>query len=120
MKRGIQVLLSIFLVLGFFGLAQAYYAGPGSTPGAKTVADILKNPIDDEDVILQGKIVRKLRKDKYMFSDGTGEIRVEIDQKHFRGQRVTENTVVEIIGEVEKDFMETPEIDVDRVNIVSP
>ncbi|MDL2285916.1 NirD/YgiW/YdeI family stress tolerance protein [Desulfococcaceae bacterium OttesenSCG-928-F15] len=120
MRKGMQLFLSIFLILGISGLAQAYYAGPGSGPSTKTVADILKNPVDDEDVILQGKILRKLKKDKYIFSDGTGEIRVEIDREEFRGQRVTDTTLVEIAGEVEKDFMESPEIDVERLTIITP
>lgn len=118
--RKFQLLLSVFLILGVSGLAQAYYAGPGSSQAPKSVADILKNPIDDEEVVLKGKLVRKLRHDKYMFSDGTGEIRVEIDHEDFRGQRVTESTVIEIVGEVEKEFMESPEIDVDRLTIITP
>lgn len=120
MVQRMQIVVSVFLVLGFFGVAQAYYAGPGASPNARNVAEILKNPVDDEHVVLQGKITKKLRKDKYIFSDGTGEIRVEIDREVFRGQRVTETTLVEILGEVEKDFMESPEIDVDRLTVITP
>jgi len=41
------------------------------------------------------------------------EIRVDIDAKHFPAQKVDDKVKVELRGEVEKDFMETPEIDVD-------
>jgi uncharacterized protein (TIGR00156 family) len=79
-----------------------------------------KNPIDDQEVLFRRKLLKKLSSDKYLFSDGTGEIRIEIDNDDFPGQKVSESTVVEIYGEIEKDYLETPEIDVERLIIVNP
>lgn len=45
---------------------------------------------------------------------------MEIDNDDFPGQKVSESMVMEIYGEVEKDFLETPEIDVERLTIVKP
>ena len=53
-----------------------------------------------------------------MFSDGTGEIRVDIDAKRFAGQQIDAKTKVEIRGEVEKDFLQSPEVDVDTILII--
>lgn len=101
-------------------IAFAQYVGPSATPTYKTVAEVLKNPVDDAPVVLTGHIVKKLSKDKYTFTDATGEIRIDVDQKHFPATPVSEKTRVQIRGEVEKDFMHSPEVDVDSITVVDP
>lgn len=96
----------------------AQYTGPGAQPAASTVEAVLNKPVDDQRVTLRGKIVRQLSGDKYIFSDGKHEIRVEIDGRLFPAQPVSATTTLEIVGEVEKDFMESPEIDVDALRII--
>lgn len=98
--------------------AHAQYAGPSSQVTHSTVAAVLKNPVDDQAVVLRGFLTKKVGNEKYLFSDGTGEIRVDIDHKRFGGQKIDEKTKVELHGEVEKDFLESPEIDVDSITIV--
>ena len=100
------------------GAANAQYVGPNQTASYNNVADVLKNPVDDAYVTLRGKIVSRISGDKYQFSDGTGTITAEIDDKYFAGQRVDANTRVEIQGEIDKDLMRTPEIDVKRVTVI--
>ncbi len=100
------------------GASLAQYAGPSSTPTYRTVDDVLKNPVDDAPVLLEGYVIRQVSKEKYMFSDGKSEIRVEIDSKDFPTTPIDEKTRVQIRGEVEKDFLESPEIDVDSVTIL--
>lgn len=99
--------------------AQAQYVGPSTVKTPGTVADVLKAPVDDQEVVLRGRVVEKLSKDKYRFVDKTGEIRVEIDAEDFRGQTVSDTTVVEIRGEVEKNFVKSPEIDVKYLTVVT-
>jgi uncharacterized protein (TIGR00156 family) len=112
--------LTLFLVLGTaLGAALAQYVGPSTVKLPATVAEVLKTPVDDQEVVLRGRIVEKLTKDKYRFVDSSGEIRVEIDLEDFRGQTVSDTTVVEIRGEVEKDFVKSPEIDVKRLTVVT-
>ena len=101
------------------GSAQAQYVGPTAGPTAPgNVAAILKNPVDDQAVVLRGHLLRKVGKEKYTFSDSTAEIRVDIDDKVFMNRKIDAKTQVEIRGEVEKDFMESPEIDVDVLTVV--
>lgn len=119
MKSFITASILFSAALGLTSLANAQYVGPSDQKTPQSVAEILKNPVDDQKVILQGKIVRKVGKEKYLFSDGSAEIRVEIDDDVFPGQKIDQHTHVEIRGEVEKDFLESPEIDVD-VLIVAP
>jgi uncharacterized protein (TIGR00156 family) len=108
----------------FVGVGHAQYTGPSATKPAATtryanVAEILKNPAEDVRVSLQGQLVRKIGKEKYLFSDGSGEIRVEIDNERFPAMQVDDKTRVTIEGEVEKDFLQSPEIDVKKLTVAS-
>ncbi|HEY6644963.1 NirD/YgiW/YdeI family stress tolerance protein [Povalibacter sp.] len=98
--------------------ALGQYSGPSSTTQYRSVAEVLKNPVDDAPVTLEGYIVKQVDKDKYIFSDGTTEIRVEIDAEDFPATPVNEKTRVQIRGEVDKDILNGPEIDVEAVTLV--
>lgn len=111
--------LALAVVLGTaLGAAQAQYVGPSTVKLPTTVAEVLKAPVDDQEVVLRGRILEKLSKDKYRFADSSGEIRVEIDLEDFRGQTISDSTIVEIRGEVETSFVKSPEIDVKRLTVV--
>jgi uncharacterized protein (TIGR00156 family) len=114
MKRTIT--LATLLAIAPFASAQ--YFGPGAQGSAHNVKAVLANPVDDHYVVLRGSLTSQVGSEKYMFSDGSGEIRVEIDEDVFPRHRIGPETVVELYGEVEKDFMQSPEIDVDRLLIV--
>ena len=107
-----RILAALALVVA--GTASAQYVGPsGMRP--TSVAEVLKNGKDDQQVMLQGVLLKKLGHEKYEFSDGTATVRVEIDDKIFPRETIDEKTRVEIVGEIEKDFMTSPEIDVDTI-----
>ncbi|MFP3091418.1 NirD/YgiW/YdeI family stress tolerance protein [Treponema sp. TIM-1] len=93
-----------FLVLVFVGStlnAQDGYRGPG----ADTVTvEAAKNLKDDYPVTLRGKIERFLGDEKYLFSDDTGNIIIEIDNRLWRGISIDQNDTVEITGEVDRGF----------------
>lgn len=109
-----KLILSAIAIVALSGVAHAQYTGPSGHTGPKSVADVLKNPVDDQYVQLKGQLIRQVGNEKYIFTDGTGEIRVEIDNKLLTGP-IDDKTTVIIRGEVEKDFLESPEIDVDSV-----
>lgn len=106
--------LSIFCA----GSAQAAYVGPGSKATVQSVEAILKKPVDDQHVILQGNILKKIGHEKYNFSDGTGTIIAEIDDKDFPNQPVDATTKIKIVGEVDTGFNRPPEIEVDSVKVI--
>ena len=116
---------AITAILASSGAAHAQYSGPSSaapaTPSVEpltTISAVLKDGKDDQKVTLTGFLKEKVGKEKYIFTDGANEIRVEIDDKDFPKQKVDDKVKVEIMGEVEKDYLQTPEIDVDFVKIV--
>ncbi len=53
-------------------------------------------------VTVTGNILSHQREAYYTFGDGTGEIRVEISRRVWRGQEVTPSTPVQIFGEVDR------------------
>ena len=99
-------------------LASAQYVGPSTAPTYRSVADVVKNPINDAPVALEGYIVKQLEKEKYMFSDGATEIKVEIEQKYFPATPINEKTKVQIRGKVEKKPLQALEIEVEYLAIV--
>lgn len=116
--KQISLALAAVSIFSFASVASAQYVGPSSQTAPRSVADIVKNPVDDQAVVLRGFILRKVGNEKYIFSDGTAEIRVDIDNKLFPLEKIDDKVKVELRGEVEKEFMETPEIDVDVLMVV--
>ncbi len=112
--------LTALTVALMMGLSAAASAGD---PGKKTMGgfkqDLSKMPIstvqdaqnmnEDVMVVLQGNISKRLKKDKYLFNDNTGEIVVEIEGYAWNGQDVSPTDMVTIVGEIDKN---------DNVNIV--
>ena len=92
------------------------YKGPSLSQSVTTVKEAMTLR-DDAYVKMRGKIVKHSHKDKYIFSDGTGDITIEIDKDKWRGLTVSEEELVEIIGEVDKDW-NSVEIDVDYITKV--
>jgi uncharacterized protein (TIGR00156 family) len=111
------IMLSSVLALAIPSAVHAQYVGPSTHKAAATVAEILKNPVDDQVVVLRGHLLKKVGNEKYIFSDGTGEIRVEIEAEDFPIQKIDAKTTIVIRGEVESEFLESPEIDVEIVSI---
>jgi uncharacterized protein (TIGR00156 family) len=102
MKKFFFGFLSVTLLfVGSLANAQEGFRGPG--PGIVTV-DTARGLRDNHPVVLRGRIERFLGDEKYLFTDETGSITVEIDKKLWRGLSVDQNDTVEITGEVDKDF----------------
>lgn len=93
------------------------YSGP-STVAVTTVKELLANGRDDQNAILRGRIVSHDGDDHYTFDDGTGQIRVEIDNDDFpAGQKIDDKTRVELRGELDRD-RNNVELDVDSVRVM--
>jgi len=94
------------------------YVGPGAANIATTAAAALQ-AADDTPAVLQGNIVRRIKKERYEFQDATGTVQVEIDDDDWPPQPVSEKTVVKLTGEVDRNWRGV-EVDVDFVEIVRP
>lgn len=114
--------LAMALAIGAASFAtaptHAQYTGPTEKVTASTVAEVLDKSKDDDQVALKGTLIRKSSNEHYVFSDGTGEIPVEIDDKVFPKVPVDDKTTVEIRGEVDKGLVGKTEIDVKAMEIL--
>ncbi len=117
MKKHLPLAFSAAVFL-FASPVHAQYTGPSAAPAA-SVEDILKNPVDDQEVSLQGHLLRQTGPKKYIFSDGTAEIVAEIKPKRFEGlPKIDDKTKVELLGEVDTSLYRAPEIEVDSLRVV--
>lgn len=96
---------------------QAQFTANQQAP-VTTVKMIKDSGKDDQLVTIEGKLIKQVKKDDYIFQDATGQIIVDIDAKVFAGQKVTPDTVVRLDGEIDKDIMKEPEVDVHKLTIV--
>ena len=67
---------------------------------------------------LCGNIIERVSDDLYIFKDSSGTVNVDIDHKRWNGQTITPQDLVEIQGEVDKDW-NSVEIDVKQIRKVS-
>lgn len=110
-------LLTIAAVTASATLVQAQYTGPAAAP--ITVKELLAQGKDDQYATLRGNLVKRIGGEKYLFSDGSGEITVEIDDEDLPAQQpIDAKTEVELIGDFDKDLIGSPEFDVDTVTLV--
>lgn len=120
--------VSFIAIMGIlaFGAANAEFQ-PATTPdattskggfvsGAETIATVkqVMEMRDDVPVIVKGNIVQRMGDEMYLFEDGTGTIRVEIDDDEWRGQTITPTDTVKLYGEVDRGIFNT-EIDINYV-----
>ena len=108
----------VFMLVVFVCLAGAEgwrgggYTGPSSID-ISSVTDV-KNMPHDTDVVLEGKIESYQGNEKYLFTDGSDTITLEIDNDVWNGIEVGPNDTVIIYGEVDKKFQRL-EIEVERI-----
>ncbi|MCL2520623.1 MAG: NirD/YgiW/YdeI family stress tolerance protein [Spirochaetaceae bacterium] len=73
---------------------------------------------DESPVTLVGHIVRHIRGDYFLFRDDSGEIRIEIEPRRWGGLNVGPNDLVEITGEVDRNFIFPTYIEVRSIRLV--
>ncbi len=110
-----------------FAANQGGFTGPGATQqsggftgpnGSKTTVESAKTLRDDAWVTLRGNIVERISDDTYLFKDATGTINIDINRKRWNGVTVGPQDVVEIQGEIDKDW-NSVEIDVKEISKVT-
>jgi len=99
--------------------APAGYKGPTNVP-LMTSKQLLDKGKDDQFVKVQGKLLSHKGGDDYEFADASGKMTVEIDPELFpQGASVDQNTVVELIGEFDKETFGESTLDVQQIRVVS-
>lgn len=77
------------------------------------------NARDDSYVTLEGSIASQIGHEMYLFSDGTAQIQVEIDDEVWAGQNVGKESRIRISGEIDREFNRV-ELDVKQLTVLKP
>ena len=101
------------------GVTAPTIAQVGSPTLKTDVQSILAAPENGLRVTLRGKIVGRLGNEEYMFTDGTGHIRIRIEGRLLSGQILGKGTRILIDGQVDKHLLgDVVDIDVERVLVL--
>ncbi len=101
-KASVIGLLTLMSVSSF---AMAAYTG--SQEQNKVSVAQLKDLADDSWATLEGKLVKHLGGENYLFRDASGEVEVEVDQDVWRGTEVGPDDQIRIRGEVDHSWNKT-------------
>ncbi|EGU47803.1 hypothetical protein VII00023_20457 [Vibrio ichthyoenteri ATCC 700023] len=74
------------------------------------------NMFTEQHVVVEGKLVRQLSADTFIFNDGSNEVQVELDDDIRLAAPIDASTRVRLYGEFEGG--NTPEIEVDRIQVL--
>ncbi|MBX9904424.1 MAG: NirD/YgiW/YdeI family stress tolerance protein [Burkholderiales bacterium] len=108
-------IIAVMLLLG----AMPAFAQFGSPAEKASVKSILAAPNDGHRVVLRGTIVSDNGDESYLFTDGTGQISLAIENRLLWGQKLVKGTPVEIEGEVDEHwFSDVIDISVERVQVM--
>lgn len=89
-----------------------------SNRGAKIVSiERVKEMRGGEHIVLEGNIVERHGRDRYMFRDRSGSMVIKIDDKNWHGVKAGAKDLVRIYGKVEKRKSKT-EVNVDHIERV--
>ncbi|MHB9296103.1 hypothetical protein PilKf_01857 [Pillotina sp. SPG140] len=88
------------------------FTGP-SLVKVRSIQEVIKMP-HDADVIVEGTIEYHIKGKKYLFSDGTDTIVVEIDHAVWNGLSIGAEDIVRISGEIDRKFQRI-EIEVESI-----
>src|SRR5450830_1922615 len=99
--------------------APSGYTGPSNVQ-LMSAKELLDKGKDDQYVKLKGKLVNHKGGDEYEFAEQSGKLTVEISAKLFpQGAAIDQNTVMELIGEFDKETFGESTLDVDQLKVVA-
>ncbi|MGE9984980.1 NirD/YgiW/YdeI family stress tolerance protein [Desulfovibrio sp. SGI.169] len=118
--------MRVLLLLLLCGMAfpanaarAAGFEGPGVSPAVTRAADVL-TAMDDAPCVLEGHILERIpfRKNRYVFSDESGQVVVEIENESFGHLTVTPRDRVRLMGQVDWSSKRPNEVEVDALAII--
>jgi uncharacterized protein (TIGR00156 family) len=113
-----RTLLPLFLA-SLATPALAGYTGPQDMPKTlTTVTEVREYYVDDYEATLTGHIVKRVGHDKFIFRDGTGTLRLEIEADVMPAADFDDKSLVRVTGEIDAKILDNPVLDVSRLEIL--
>lgn len=107
--------LTLLALISVSTATLAAYTGPAEQNVVTVIQ--LKDVADDSWATVEGKLVKHLGGENYLFRDASGEVEVEIDADVWRGQEVGPDDSVRLRGEVDHSWNKT-ELEVEQLEKV--
>ena len=85
-----------------------------TAPAAISVKQAL-SAADNSMITLVGNITQQIDDDEFWFTDGTGQIKIEIKKRVWNGLNVDSKDKVKIYGKLDNEAFEKAELDVLRI-----
>lgn len=98
-KANVIGLIALMSVSSF---AMAAYTGPKEQ--VIVSVEQLKDQRDDSWVTLEGKLVKHIGGETFLFRDTSGEVEVDVDEEVWHGVEVGPNDLIRIRGEVDHSW----------------
>ena len=99
---------------GFNGNTTPNGGFQSDTQSAISVKQALK-AADNSMITLEGNITQQIDDDEFWFTDGTGQIRVEIERQVWNGLNVGPNDKIRIFGKLDNEVFDRAELEVLRI-----
>lgn len=115
-----RFLLALFMLGMMITPAWAAFQGPAVGVATSTVREALDATWDDTKMCLEGNIMNKVAtsSEKYTFTDASGSIVVDVDDKVMGTVHVTPSTKVRICGEVDRELGRVNQFDAKTLQIL--
>ena len=100
------MLKKIIVILLIFSVTAGLSANSASEPevAAKVIPVASVSDLrDDDEITIEGYLIKQLSEEHYLFRDDTAEIEVEIDDDLLQDINIDETVKIRITGEVDKD-----------------
>lgn len=123
MNKTVIATIAVLAIAPTFAMAKDHHHAQSSVQfnGPVTVekVDALikdSNMFTEKNVVVEGNLLRQTRADKFIFSDGSGEIVVELDDDIHLASPIDHTTKVRLFGEFEGGSK--PEIEVEQIVVL--
>lgn len=116
--RSASLLAAALVILVAAGAAQAQFTGPGAR-GQEVDVAAAAAARPGTYVTMTGSVVSHLREDYYLFRDASGEVRVEIEDRVWRGRPVGPDDRVRLVGEVDRGAAGAVYVWIESLDIVN-
>ena len=85
-----------------------------AAPAAISVKQAM-SAADNSMITLEGNITQQIDDDEFWFTDGTGQIKVEIERQVWNGLNVGPNDKIRIFGKLDNEMFDRAELEVLRI-----
>nr|WP_314741706.1 NirD/YgiW/YdeI family stress tolerance protein [uncultured Haemophilus sp.] len=115
-KIALATLLALSATSAFAGFNNSTPNGgfQAAPQAAISVQQALK-AADNSMVTLVGNLTQQIDDDEFWFTDGTGQIKVEIERHVWNGLNVGQNDKVRIFGKLDNEMSDKADIEVIRI-----